>query len=166
VQCPRQQSQLGLWKQFACAGEPFSPPSDALALAAPQPSPSASQSAMDTAAYGGAATSGCLVDAGLMLGQACRVGWAPNGTLVIPGKDISCARHSSLASAYHFHSHCNVLRQTSSPISISRLLLQQVGRFSLIHRSGMIRHALPARPAHAFYEKRGKVTSSASPLHR
>lgn len=31
------------------------------------------------------ASSGCLVDAGLMLGQSCRVGWAPNGTLFIPG---------------------------------------------------------------------------------
>lgn len=29
--------------------------------------------------------SGCLVDAGLMLGQSCRVGWGPNGTLFIPG---------------------------------------------------------------------------------
>ena len=32
--------------------------------------------------------SSCLVDAGLMLGQACRVDWGPDGTLVIPGNNV------------------------------------------------------------------------------
>ena len=65
-------------------GEPDSPASTALVLAESPARPSTSQhegQALDIAA-----TSGCLVDAGLMLGQSCRVGWAPNGTLVIPGQ--------------------------------------------------------------------------------
>lgn len=40
--------------------------------------------------------SGCVADAGLMLGQSCRVGWAPNGILVIPGKYLTPRLHLCL----------------------------------------------------------------------
>ncbi len=71
-----------------CSGEPSVPPPDAAALAISPPSPPSGQTAADTTGPDSTALSGCLVDAGLMLGQTCRVCWAPNGTLVIPGPDL------------------------------------------------------------------------------
>lgn len=70
-----------------CLGEPSVPPPEAAALAISPPSPPSGQTASDTTRLDSKAASGCLVDAGLMLGQTCRVCWAPNGTLVIPGQD-------------------------------------------------------------------------------
>ncbi|KAL0018702.1 hypothetical protein WJX79_002745 [Trebouxia sp. C0005] len=67
-------------------GEPSVPPFEAAALAISEHSPPSGQTAADTTGPDITALSGCLVDAGLMLGQTCRVCWAPNGTLVIPGR--------------------------------------------------------------------------------
>lgn len=69
-----------------CSGEPSVPPFEAAALAISEHSPPSGQTAADTTGPDITALSGCLVDAGLMLGQTCRVCWAPNGTLVIPGQ--------------------------------------------------------------------------------
>ena len=65
------------------AGEPASPSSTALVIADLPAKPASSQP--EAHGFDVSATSGCLVDAGLMLGQSCRVGWSPKGTLVIPG---------------------------------------------------------------------------------
>lgn len=59
------------------------------ALIVSQASPSGAQQAADPLDLAKSEVSGCLVDAGLMLGQSCRVGWAPNGILVIPGKIVT-----------------------------------------------------------------------------
>lgn len=75
-----QSLQLAVTDFQRCTEEPSVPQADALAITHSHPSPASA-----TAASVPVAASGCLVDAGLMLGHSCRVGWGPNGTLYIPG---------------------------------------------------------------------------------
>ena len=93
-----------------CSGKPSVPPPEAAALAIAPPSPPSRQTAADTTRPDSTALSGCLVDAGLMLGQTCRVCWAPNGTLVIPGQD---SNSPILYSAWDMQFAANVAIQST-----------------------------------------------------
>ena len=68
---------------LTCAEEALEPQSSTLAATHAQSSQSRTAAATSSVT---ATSSGCLVDAGLMLGHSCRVGWAPNGSLFIPGR--------------------------------------------------------------------------------
>ena len=68
-----------------CAGHPSTSRTSHQALIQSTPSPSAVQQPSEPADLANFEVSGSITDAGLMLGRSCRVGWGPNGTLVIPG---------------------------------------------------------------------------------
>ena len=91
------------------------------------------------------AATGCLVDAGLMLGQSCRVGWGPNGTLFMPGgsptlQDLfltlceASQLHSSLQTleALRWHAHCCLCSRATDLPKQTLLFGQQITLLSHI----------------------------------